>query len=374
MPTRFGSLSTSAENGNEDSPSVTRLREAGAIVFAKTTLPEFAHKVSTESPLTGATHNPWNLAHTPGGSSGGAAAAVAARIGPLALGTDGGGSIRVPAAWSGIYGFKPSFGRVPHHPRGAFAFFSHVGPMTRTVTDAAAMMDAIAQPDSRDWYSLPHDSRSYVEALSMNVAGLRIALSPTLGITEIDVDPEVLHAVDIVARAFESMGAHVEPADPPAIGTALENHRTAWASLSARIVGSLSDANRSRVDPTFAALAAGAAEIDRHVLLEAIIGRGEFGHVMNGFFERFDLLLCPVYPTTAPSHERIATGGPLVPYFTPWCNQTGQPAASVPVGVSSAGLPLAAQIVGRQYADRLVLAASHALEKALPAMPAPPAV
>ena len=161
-PTMFGSKTTDPDQDwNEDAPSVARLREHGAILLGKTTTPEFGHKFITVSPLTGVTRNPWNLEKSPGGSSGGAGVAAAMGFGPLAIGTDGGGSVRIPSSWSGVYGFKSTFGRVPAYPRGSFGTLSHAGPMTRTVEDAALMMTVIAEPDPRDWYALPPESRDY---------------------------------------------------------------------------------------------------------------------------------------------------------------------------------------------------------------------
>src|SRR5687767_1878168 len=163
---------------NDDAPATARLREHGAVLLGKTTTPEFGWKGVTDSPLTGITRNPWNMAKTPGGSSGGSAAAVAAGYAPLSLGTDGGGSIRIPAGFSGIYGLKPSFGRVPAYPLSPFGTVAHVGPMTRTVEDSALMMNAIAKPDARDWTSLPYDDRDYMKKLGKGVKGLKIAFSP----------------------------------------------------------------------------------------------------------------------------------------------------------------------------------------------------
>src|SRR5499427_3737563 len=140
---------------NDDAPTVARLREAGAVLIGKTTTPEFGWKGSTDSPLSGVTRNPWNTEKTPGGSSGGSSAALAARFCPLALGTDGGGSIRIPAGFAGVYGLKPSFGRVPAFPLSPFGTVAHVGPMTRTVRDAALMMNTISKPDARDWFNVP---------------------------------------------------------------------------------------------------------------------------------------------------------------------------------------------------------------------------
>src|ERR1700722_18647696 len=181
-PTRRGSL-TVDPNGTwtEDAPSVARLREAGAVLVGKTTTPEFGWKGSTDSPLTGITRNPWNKAKTPGGSSGGSSAAVVSRFAPLALGTDGGGSIRIPASFSGCYGIKPSFGRVPAYPLSPFGTVAHLGPMSRTVRDSAMFLNVIAKPDSRDWHALAYDGTDYTARLGESMKGKRIAFSPRLG-------------------------------------------------------------------------------------------------------------------------------------------------------------------------------------------------
>ena len=165
--TRRGSLTVDPKGPwDEDAPSVARLREAGTVFIGKTTTPEFGWKGSTDSPLTGITRNPWDKTKTPGGSSGGSSAAVAARLAPLSLGTDGGGSIRIPASFSGIYGLKPSFGRVPAYPLSPFGTVAHVGPMTRTVRDSALMMNFIAKPDARDWFNVPVEAADYTVRLS----------------------------------------------------------------------------------------------------------------------------------------------------------------------------------------------------------------
>ncbi len=363
MPTRFGSLAVDASRAQlPDSPAVRRLREAGAIIFGKTTLPDFAHKILTDSPLTGITRNPWNLARTPGGSSGGAAAAVTAGLGPLALGTDGGGSIRIPAAFTGIYGFKPSFGRVPHHPRGAFALLSHVGPMTRTTEDAAAMMNIISRPDPRDWYALPYDPRDYQAALKTPLPRLRVALSPSLGL-DTKPDPEILAALKRSARILESMGAHIEMEDPPAILQCLQIHGVLWSAFSARLADSLGDAAR-HLDPSLKSLVEAGRQLPPHCILDALTRRAEAGREVNEFFTRHDLVLCPVHPTVAPELSAQLHQHPPYPVYTPWCNQLGLPAASLYAGNSAEGLPIGLQLVGRQYDDSTVLKASHAFQQA----------
>src|SRR5437763_11813053 len=197
----------------EDAPSTARLRAQGAVFFGKTTTPEFGWKPTTDSPLTGVTRNPWNLERTPGGSSGGSAVAVLAGICPVAVGTDAGGSIRIPAAFSGVFGLKPTFGKVAVYPPSAFGDVSHAGPMSRTVDDAALMLDAMKGWDSRDWYSLPDDGIAYRDRVREgSLKGKRVALSPTLGYRE--PAPAVLDAVERAGRVFADLGATVESADP----------------------------------------------------------------------------------------------------------------------------------------------------------------
>src|SRR3954454_5539483 len=197
----------------EDSPSVQRLRAAGAAFFGKTATPEFGWKPLTDSPLSGVTRNPWNLQRTPGGSSGGSAVALLAGICPLAVGTDAGGSIRIPAAFCGVFGLKPTFGKVAVYPASAFGDVAHVGPMSRTVADAALMLDAMKGWDSRDWYSLPDDGIDYRDRVREgSLKGKRVALSPTLGYRE--PAPAVRDAIERAGRAFADLGATVENADP----------------------------------------------------------------------------------------------------------------------------------------------------------------
>src|SRR5213595_2733588 len=186
-PTLRGSKTVDAKGPwNDDAPCVARLREHGAVLLGKTTTPEFGWKGVTDSPLTGITRNPWNPAKTPGGSSGGAVAAVAAGMGPLAIGTDGGGSIRIPCSFTGLFGIKPSFGRVPAWPLSPFGTVAHVGPITRSVADAALMLNVLAQPDARDWHALPYERRDWRSGLDQDITDLRIAYSPDLGYASVE--------------------------------------------------------------------------------------------------------------------------------------------------------------------------------------------
>lgn len=213
-PTLKGSK-TIAENGrwDEDAPSVARLREHGAVFLGKTTTPEFGWKGVTDSPQSGTTRNPYDPTRTAGGSSGGAAAAVALGAGHLALGTDGGGSVRIPAAFCGIFALKPTYGRVPLYPASAFGTLAHVGPMTRDAADAALLLDVIGAPDNRDWSALPAAPASFVAGLSGGVKGLRVAYSPSLG-GQVAVRPAVAAAVRRAVERLAGLGAYVEETDP----------------------------------------------------------------------------------------------------------------------------------------------------------------
>ncbi|KWF32722.1 amidase [Burkholderia diffusa] len=364
LPTRFGSRATAAEAAQSDSPCVAHLHEAGAICFGKTTLPDFAHKIVTDSPLTGITRNPWDLSRTPGGSSGGAAVAVALGIGPIAIGTDGGGSIRIPSAFTGTFGFKPSFGRVPHAPRGPFGLLSHVGPMTRCVEDAAQTLTIVCRPDSRDWYALPFDGADYARGLSCQPVpgGIRIACSPALGLP-VTVDAAIDDAVARAAAMFREWGALVQITDPPGVAQCNAVHTTLWRACCRQLTNGMTD-RWTELDPSLQAYAQAGNDISRDALLGALIERGEVGATVNAFFERHDLLICPVYPRVAPSLAEVSSSDQLFPHFTAWCNQLGLPAASLYAGMTTTHLPVGIQIVGGRHADALVLWASHMLERA----------
>src|SRR5712671_13440 len=254
FPTLRGSkLIDRDQDWSEDSPAVARLREAGAVILGKTTTPEFGWKAIGDSPLTGITRNPWNPERTPGGSSAGAAAACAAGIGPLHVGSDGAGSIRIPSAFTGIFGIKPTFGRVPAYPYGTMGLLSNVGPMTRNVRDAALMLKVLSQPDDRDAYCLPPNGRDWLDGIEDGIKGWRVAYSPDLGYAR--VDPDISAAVAEAAHRFEELGAHVEEVHEifPSPREAL---LTLWHAGSARNLASYPAKNRHLCDPGFLAVAA----------------------------------------------------------------------------------------------------------------------
>jgi aspartyl-tRNA(Asn)/glutamyl-tRNA(Gln) amidotransferase subunit A len=353
----------------EDAPAVARLKEQGAVLVGKTTTPEFHWKTVTDSPLTGITRNPWNPAMTPGGSCGGAAVAVATGMGPLALGTDGGGSIRVPCSFTGVFGLKPTFGRVPLWPPGAFGTMAHVGPMTRSVVDAALMLTVIAGPDARDWHALPSEPGDWRDGIEDGVKGLRIVFSLDLGFAA--VDPEVVSLVAKAAKTFAALGATVEEATPDFADTRSMFETLAFPAI-AHELRRFDGAQRRLMDPGLIAVAEIGARVSLDDYLAANRARDDLGIRMRRFHETYDLLLTPTAPVPpfaagqdVPDPSRQTRWTEWSPFSYPF-NLTKQPAASIPCGFTKAGLPVGLQIVGPIYGDRLVLRASRAFEKACP--------
>jgi aspartyl-tRNA(Asn)/glutamyl-tRNA(Gln) amidotransferase subunit A len=369
-PTLRGSKTVDAKGPwNDDAPVTARLREHGAVLLGKTTTPEFGWKGVTDSPLTGVTRNPWNKAKTPGGSSGGAAAAVAAGMGPLAVGTDGGGSIRIPCGFTGLFGIKASFGRVPAWPLSPFGTVAHVGPMTRSVTDAALMLNVIAQPDARDWHALPYEPRDWRSGLEQGVADLRIAFSANLGYAR--VDPEVAKIVSDAVAVFAELGAKVEEKDPgfPDSAPIFVTH---WFSGAAFLLKGIPKEKHQLIDPALLDVAEQGAKITASEILDAQLKRGALGTHMNLFHRDYDLLVTPTLSIAAFDAGKEVADRMLQGRWTDWTpftfpfNLTQQPAASIPCGLTKAGLPVGLHIVGPRYADALVLRAARAFETARP--------
>ncbi len=354
---------------NDDAPAVARLREHGAVLLGKTTTPEFGWKGVTDSPLTGITRNPWDPSKTPGGSSGGAAAALAAGMGALAVGTDGGGSIRIPCAFTGLFGLKPSFGRVPAWPLSPFGTVAHLGPMTRSVADAALMLNVLSLPDARDWHALPYDARDYRVGLEDGVRGLRIAYSPDLGYAK--VDREIAALVSRAAQAFAELGAHVEEANP-GFEDAQPLFTAHWFPGAAYVVGGIPEAKRELVDPGLLDVARAGEQFSVKEIQDAAQARGALGVLMNRFHETYDLLLTPTLPLPAFEAGREVADVVKERRWTDWSpfsypfNLTQQPAASIPCGLTKSGLPAGLHIVGPKYADARVLRAARAYESAVP--------
>lgn len=374
-PTRKGSRTlANAGPDDEDAPAVARLREAGAVLVGKTTTPELGWKGVTDNPADGVTTNPWDTSATAGGSSGGSAAAVALGIGPLALGTDGGGSIRIPASFCGIYGIKPTYGRIPLYPASAFGTLAHAGPLTRTVADAALALDVMSRPDYRDWSAAEPPTRSFLEGLDDGVRGLRIAYSPTLAGAA--VDPDVAAAVSAAARGFEDLGAHVEEYDP-GFADPIEAFDVLWYSGAAKALAHLDDAERELVEPALLQASEAGARYTAVDYLDAVAVRASLGRLMGALHERFDLLLTPTVPVAPFEGGREVPEGWPYPRWTSWTpfsypfNLTQQPAASLPCGFTRSGLPVGAHLVGRKFADAMVLRASQAFQT-LRETPVPP--
>ena len=368
--TTFGTLLFRDHVPTEDAPMVARLRAAGAIMVGKTNTPTFGWIGATHNLLFGATRNPWHPERTPGGSSGGASAAVAAGLGPLAIGTDGGGSIRIPASFTGIFGLKPSFGRVPTYPPSG-TFLSHIGPMTRTVADAALMLQVSAGPDDRDPYSLPAERMDYVRGLARRIRGLRVAYAGDLGFVQV-VDPEIAAACAKAARVFRELGCRVDTVKP-----GWPSARECWfeifyGSVAVRLFPFRD--RRDEIDP-------GLANIVDHVLAnpptkyaEAWAARLAWCQHPRTLFEKYDLLLtptvaCPAFGLGLDFPTEVAGRHVEPMMWTPFTfpfNLTGQPAASVPCGFTKGGLPIGLQIVGRRFDDATVLRAAAAFERARP--------
>ncbi|HEV8674095.1 MAG TPA: amidase [Methylomirabilota bacterium] len=371
VKTTFGTPLFRDNVPSEDAPMVARLKAAGAIMLGKTNTPTFGWIGATHNLLFGITRNPWNVEHTPGGSSGGASAAVAAGLGPLAIGTDGGGSIRIPASFAGIFGHKPSYGRIPTYPPSAAWSLSHVGPMTRTVADAALMMQVSAGPDARDQHSLPADRANYAKALRQGIKGLRVAYSDDLGFAEV-VDPEVRTVCAGAARTFRELGGRLETVAPRWPSPA-----ACWFDIFIGGIATRLAPYRERRD----AIDAGLYKLVEEALtwpptryVQAWFDRLAWAEHPRVFFEKYDLLLtptiaCPPFACGLDNPAEIA-GKAVQPYawvpFTFPFNMTGHPACSVPAGFTKQGLPIGLQIVGRRFEDVTVFRAAAAFERARP--------
>jgi aspartyl-tRNA(Asn)/glutamyl-tRNA(Gln) amidotransferase subunit A len=369
FPTRRGSRLSDTAPVADDAPLVLGLKAEGAVILGKTTTTEFGWKSPGDCPLHGITRNPWNTDYTTGGSSSGAGAAAAAAFGPLHLGTDAGGSVRIPAAWCGVVGLKPTFGRVPQWPLGAFAPVAVAGPMTRTVRDAALMLSAIARHDLRDPFSLPDDPRDWRNGIEEGVAELRVAVLRRPGF-DAPVNWEGIAAVEQAAQLLTEAGAEVEEADPGLPDTRAIFSRV-WGVALARLVASFPETRRHMLDQGLLEVAAANADVTGLDMMTAEAMRIESAHAMARFHQRYDLVLCPTVPNGPPLAE-APTVNPVQSLWENWApwtfafNLTRQPAITVPMGFTAAGLPRSVQLVAAMYRDDLVLRAARTLEVAQP--------
>jgi len=368
-PNQRGSKLIDPVPSTEEGSPVRNLRAAGAVFIGLTTSPEFGWKGLCDSPLTGITRNPWNRERTPGGSSGGAAVAAACGFGALHQGSDGAGSVRIPAAFTGVFAIKPSFGRVPAYPASPFRTVSHIGPITRTVRDAALMLNALQMPDPRDPTGLPYDGRDWLGGIESGLRGVRIGYSRTLG-GRAQVHPDVAARVEAAVKTMAAIGAEVEETDP-----ALPDHAEAmmilWSTAAAKLRTMLPQDRLNLLDPGLQEM----MEIGRRYTLDDWYGadavRIAMGRVMGAFHERFDVLVTPMMPIPAfAAGQDLSEKGQRSwmdwsPFTYPF-NMTRQPAASVPCGFASDGLPVGLHIVGRMYDEGMVLRVARGFERAMP--------
>lgn len=366
-PTRYGSHATDETPAKENAPVVDRFLAAGLVIIGKSATPEFGWKALTDSPLQGTTRNPWNLAHSPGGSSGGASALTAAGVNPFNHGNDGGGSIRIPAAHTGLVGLKPSFGRIAQYPADSpFADVISQGVLARSVIDTALALNVLAGPDVRDWRSLPADPRDHTIGLEDGVRGWKIGLSLDFG--HVKADPEVRELVAQAARCFETLGAHVEDVGP-LIEPLQNDFEPLWIGSFAIRLRQIPTQLHAKLDPGFRAAAEKGLAITLADYAHAYEAKSKLARDLALWHRKYDLLLAPVTPTAPPPVETLYNSEAFprwtkgAPYTLP-CNLTGQPAASMPAGLTKAGLPVGIQLIGPPRADHAVLRAMRAYESA----------
>ena len=369
FPTRRGSRATDPTPAKEDAPSVVGLKAAGAVIVGKTTTTEFGWKSPGDCPLHGITRNPWNTAYTTGGSSSGAGAAGAAGFGPLHIGTDAGGSIRIPASWCGLVGLKPSYGRVPQWPQGTFASVAVLGPMTRSVRDAALMLSVLARYDLRDPFCIPDDPRDWRDGIEDGVAGLRVGVLRRPGF-DAPVDADGIAAVERAASILAGAGAVVEEVEAALPDTSLVFSRV-WGAALARLAASLPEARRELLDPGIHVVAQRLGGMSAVEFMEAEAMRAAAGHAMARLHQRYDLVVCPAVPAGPPLADAplFDPVNALWQEWAPWTftfNLTRQPAISMPLGLRADGLPNAVQLAAAQYRDALVLRAARVVEIAEP--------
>ena len=369
FPTRRGSRLTSADPVGDDAPAVLALKNAGAVIVGKTTTTEYGWKTPGDCPLHGITRNPWNTEHTTGGSSSGAAAAGAACFGPLHVGTDAGGSVRIPAAWCGLVGLKPTFGRIPQWPLGAFANVAVAGPITRTVGDCALMLTVLARHDRRDPFSLPDEARDWRDTLSLGVAGLRIGVLRVPGF-DAPIDANGIRAVEDAALLLAEAGATIEEAaiDLPDIRAVFGR---VWGVALSRLVGLTPESERHKLDAGLLEVAAAESGMMATDFIGAEALRIQAAHAMAGLHARYDLLLTPTVPNGPPRAD-APTIDPVRALWTEWApwtflyNLTRQPAVTVPMSPGADGLPRSVQLAGALYRDDLPLRAAWAIEQVSP--------
>ncbi|SES38492.1 aspartyl-tRNA(Asn)/glutamyl-tRNA(Gln) amidotransferase subunit A [Tranquillimonas rosea] len=370
MPARDGSLLTSDKPCDRDAPPTERMREAGAVILGKTNTPEFGWKGVTDNRVFGATMNPWDTSLTPGGSSGGAAAAAALNMGALHQGGDSGGSIRIPASFTGVYGFKPTFGWTPQWPPAKTPTLSHIGPMTRTVDDAAMMLNVIGRYSYRDPYATRGQPEDWARDLDDGLKGLRIAFSPDLGYAT--VDPQVAARVREAAEKLEELGAEVVEIDP-GFESPIKIFQMIWFTASLDLYKSCTGDECAKLDPGIVANAKAAEDWTALDHFRALSERARFTQALERFNQDYHLLMTPSVAIPPFEVNQEVPPGSDMSDWTEWSpfsypfNLSQQPAASVPCGFTADGLPVGFQLAGGKFDDVRVLRASKAYLDANPA-------
>ena len=373
-PTLRGSKTIKKEDDwDDDAPVTARLKEAGAILLGKTTTPEFGHRGTTQSPLTAITRNPWSLDLTSGGSSGGSSSAVASGMGPLSIGTDGGGSVRIPCSFTGIFGIKPTFGKIPAWPLSPFGTIANLGPMTRTVHEGAILFSVISSPDWRDWHADSHMDSNFIERLSEGIKGKKIAYCPDFGMEKFIknklVQSDVDRTIKRTVKLLELAGAKIEQVNIEWEYDPKKAFHVLWTSGAAFLSRNFTKEQFSKLDPVFREF----CEIGKtHSLfdrLEVEASRGSNGTVINKIFQKFDYIVGPTMPITAFSAEKLVPDGfgnnlfDWTPFTYPF-NMTCHPAATVNCGFVE-GLPVGFQIIAKPNADGDVFVCAATVETAV---------
>ena len=366
----FGSRVSANNIAAVDAPAVERVRREGGVIIGKTTTSEFGCKAVGDSPLTGITRNPWDMSKTPGGSSAGAAASVASGVTPFALGTDGGGSVRIPGSLTGLFAVKAQFARVPVFPEAATPTLAHVGPMARTVRDAALLLTAVAGFDRRDPFAVAEPVPDFLAACDQPVKGMRIAWSPTLGYA--NPTSEVVGLCEQAVRTFEELGCEVELVDKVMEHDPIDMWMSEFYAGVGTRLKTMFAGQTERLDPAVAEMLSGALDRTLEEYWTQVFNRYRFREEMRQFMEKYDLLVSPVLPVPAfdvglnvPPQMPDANVISWVRYTYPF-NLTGQPGASLPVGFTGDGLPVGLQLISKAIRETDIFRLAAAFEAARP--------
>ncbi len=358
----------------EDAPVVSKLKGAGAIIIGKTSSPEFGHKGTTQSDRHGITLNPWNISKNAGGSSGGSAAAVSAGLGPMSIGTDGGGSVRIPCSFSGLFGLKPTFGRIPAYPLSPFGTVANLGPITRTVKDAAMMMNIIAKPDVKDWFSIPINCNDYLDYISKDIKGIRLGYTFDWGMSKYlgsnNLDSEVIEAVEDTIESLKAYGIIIEKIDINWPNEPYPIFKAIWESGAANLYRKLRDDQKENVEFTFLDFSNRGKDYTLFDLMDIEAARAENSSYFSKILEKkYTAIIGPTMPIVAfDAHRNVPNGWPekdifsWTPYTFPF-NLTKHPASTVNCAFSKLGLPIGMQVVSPLFREDICMGVSYIIEK-----------